>query len=92
MTKRLNEGPWFARSGRHPWSLSVLHSILCNPIHAGTTCANRYRYVAPEKPKKGRGPRSGENTCRKQRLTSAGGSPPGERRLPSRRSRPSCNY
>jgi site-specific DNA recombinase len=67
ITKRLNEGPWFPRSGRHPWSPSVVHSILSNPIHAGTTYANRYRYVPPEKPKKGRGPRSGENTCRKQR-------------------------
>jgi site-specific DNA recombinase len=67
ITKRLNEGPWFPRSGRHPWSPSVVHSILSNPIHAGTTYANRYRYVAPEKPKKGRGPRSGENTVRKQR-------------------------
>ncbi|MDQ3438301.1 MAG: recombinase family protein [Actinomycetota bacterium] len=68
ITKRLNEGPWFPRSGHHPWSPSVVHSILSNPIHAGTTYANRYRYVAPEKPKKkGRGPRSGENTVRKQR-------------------------
>jgi site-specific DNA recombinase len=68
ITKRLNEGPWFPRSGRQPWSPSVIHSILSNPVHAGTTYANRYRYVAPEKPKKnGRGPRSGENTVRKQR-------------------------
>ena len=67
ITKRLNEGPWFPRSGHHPWSPSVVHSILYNPIHAGITYANRYRYVAPEKPKKDRGPRSGESTCRKQR-------------------------
>ena len=66
ITKRLNEGSWYPRSGKHPWSPSTVHSILSHPIHAGTTYANRYRYVAPEKPK-GRGPRSGENTCRVER-------------------------
>ncbi|MDX6379236.1 MAG: site-specific recombinase, partial [Rubrobacteraceae bacterium] len=67
ITKHLNEGPWFPRSDHHPWSPSVVHGILSNPIHAGTTYANRYRYVAPEKPKRVRGPRSGENTVRNQR-------------------------
>jgi site-specific DNA recombinase len=66
ITKRLNEGSWYPRSGKHPWSPSTVQSILSHPIHAGTTYANRYRYVAPEKPK-GRGPRSGENTCRVER-------------------------
>ena len=66
ITKRLNEGSWHPRSGKHPWSPSTVHSILSHPIHAGTTYANRYRYVAPEKPQ-GRGPRSGENTCRVER-------------------------
>lgn len=66
ITKRLNDGPWSPRSGGSRWSPSVIHSILSHPIHAGTTYANRYRYVPPEKPK-GRGPRSGENTCRVQR-------------------------
>src|SRR5215213_1989344 len=50
ITKRLNESSWHPRSGRHPWSPSTVHSILSHPIPAGTTYANRYRYVAPEKP------------------------------------------
>jgi len=66
ITKRLNESSWHPRSGRHPWSPSTVHSILSHPIHAGTTYANRYRYVAPEKPR-GRKSRSGENTCRVER-------------------------
>ncbi len=66
ITKRLNEGSWYPRSGKHPWSPSTVHSILSHPIHAGTTYANRYRYVAPEKPQ-GRRARSGENTCRVER-------------------------
>ncbi len=66
ITKRLNEGSWYPRSGEHPWSPSTVHSILSHPIHAGTTYANRYRYVAPEKPQ-GRRARSGENTCRVER-------------------------
>ncbi len=66
ITKRLNESSWNPRSGKHPWSPSTVHSILSHPIHAGTTYANRYRYVAPEKPR-GRKSRSGENTCRVER-------------------------
>ena len=66
ITKRLNESSWNPRSGKHPWSPSTVHSILSHPIHAGTTYANRYRYVAPEKPQ-GRKSRSGENTCRVER-------------------------
>lgn len=66
ITKRLNESSWHPRSGRHPWSPSTVHSILSHPIHAGTTYANRYRYVAPERPR-GRKSRSGENTCRVER-------------------------
>jgi len=66
ITKRLNEGSWYPRSGKHPWSPSTVHSILSHPIHAGTTYANRYRYVAPEEPK-GRRARGGENTCRVER-------------------------
>ena len=64
--KRLNEGPWFPRSGRSRWSASVVHHILSDPVYSGTAYANRYRYVPPEKPR-ARGPRSGENTSRKLR-------------------------
>ncbi len=63
--KRLNTGPWFPRSGSSSrWSASVVHRILSDPVYAGTAYANRYRYVPPERPR-ARGPRSGENTCRK---------------------------
>ncbi len=64
--KRLNEGPWFTRSGGTRWSASVVHRILSDPTYSGTAYANRYRYVPPERPR-ARGPRSGENTCRKLR-------------------------
>ena len=65
--KRLNAGPWFPRSGSNSrWSASVVHHILSDPVYSGTAYANRYRYVPPEKPR-GRGARSGENTCRKLR-------------------------
>lgn len=66
ITKRLNGSSWNPRSGKHPWSPSTVHSILSHPIHAGTTYANRYRYVAAQKPW-GRKSKSGENTCRVQR-------------------------
>jgi site-specific DNA recombinase len=64
--KRLNEGPWLPRSGGTRWSASVVHRILSYPTYSGTAYANRYRYVPPERPRT-RGPRSGENTCRKLR-------------------------
>jgi site-specific DNA recombinase len=64
--KRLNGGPWSPRSGGARWSASVVHHILSDPTYAGTAYANRYRYVPPQKPR-GRGPTSGENTCRKLR-------------------------
>jgi site-specific DNA recombinase len=64
--KRLNDGPWLPRSGGARWSASVVHRILSDPTYSGTAYANRYRYVPPEKPR-ARGPRSGENTCRKLR-------------------------
>ena len=64
--KHLNAGPWLPRSGGARWSASVVHRILSDPTYSGTAYANRYRYVPPEKPR-ARGPRSGENTCRKLR-------------------------
>ena len=64
--KRLNAGPWFPRSKSSRWSASVVHRILCDPTYSGTVYANRYRYVPPERPRL-RGPRSGENICRKLR-------------------------
>ena len=66
IVKRLNAGPWQPRSGRHPWSTSVVHRILHDETYAGTAYANRYRFVPPKKPRS-RGPRSGENTCRQPR-------------------------
>ena len=64
--KRLNAGPWLARCGGARWSASVVHRILSDPTYSGTAYANRYHYVPPEKPR-ARGPKSGENTCRKLR-------------------------
>ena len=64
--KRLNAGPWLPRSKSSRWSASVVHRILSDPTYSGTAYANRYRYVPPERPR-ARGPRSGENTCRKLR-------------------------
>ena len=62
--KRLNAGPHFPRSGRHPWSPSVVHHILADPLYAGTAYANRYRFVPPKKPRRVRGPRTHEASCR----------------------------
>jgi len=36
ITKRLNAGPWQPRSGRHPWSTSVVNCILQDETYAGT--------------------------------------------------------
>ncbi|MGI4800542.1 MAG: recombinase family protein, partial [Janthinobacterium lividum] len=62
--KRLNFGPHVPRSGRQPWSPSVVHHILADPIYAGTAYANRYRFVPPKKPRRVRGPRTHEASCR----------------------------
>jgi site-specific DNA recombinase len=62
--KRLNAGPHFPRSGRHPWSPSVVHHILADPVYAGTAYANRYSFVPPKKPRRNQGPRSHEASCR----------------------------
>ncbi len=62
--KRLNHGPHTPRSGRHPWSPSVVHHILADPIYAGIAYANRYSFVPPKKPRRDRGPRSHEASCR----------------------------
>ena len=62
--ERLNAGPHFPRSGRHPWSPSVVHHILAGPVYAGTAYANRYTFVPPKKPRRDRGPRSHEASCR----------------------------
>ena len=48
--KRLNFGPWYPRSGKHPWSASTVHHILADAIYTGTAYANRYRYVPAKKP------------------------------------------
>ncbi len=65
--KRLNFGPWYPRSGKHPWSPSVVHHILADPIYTGTAYANRYRYVPAKKPRVPRGPHTRECGCRKLR-------------------------
>ena len=62
--KRLNSGPHFPRSGRHSWSPSVVHHILADPVYAGTAYANRYTFVPPRRPRRDRGPRSHEASCR----------------------------
>lgn len=41
LLKRLNFGPWFPRSGKHPWSASVVHHILSDPISTGIAYVNR---------------------------------------------------
>lgn len=64
--KRLNSGPWFPRSGRHPWSPSTVHHILSDPVYTGTAYANRYVAVPARQPRTPRG-RSGELTCRRLR-------------------------
>jgi site-specific DNA recombinase len=65
--KRLNFGPWYPRSGKHPWSSAVVQHILADPIYTGTAYANRYRYVPAKKPRHPAGPRALENACRQLR-------------------------
>ncbi len=62
--KRLNFGPHHPRSGRRPWSPSLVHHVLADPVYTGTAYANRYSFVPPRKPRRLRGPRTGEATCR----------------------------
>ena len=64
MLKRLNAGPYHPRSGRRPWGSSVVHHILADPVYAGTAYANRYDYVPARKPRRDRGPRNHEPSCR----------------------------
>jgi site-specific DNA recombinase len=66
IAKRLNAGLWRPRSGRRPWSPSVVHRILHDETYAGTAYANRYRFVPPKKPRS-QAPGCGENTCRQPR-------------------------
>jgi site-specific DNA recombinase len=66
LLKRLNFGIYYPRSGRRPWSNSVVHHILADPVYTGIAYANRYRPVPPKKPR-GRGPRTAENSCRQLR-------------------------
>jgi site-specific DNA recombinase len=66
VVKRLNAGPWSPRSGKRPWSPSVVHRILSDETYAGTAYANRYRFVPPRNPRS-RAPGCGENTCRQPR-------------------------
>ncbi len=65
--KRLNVGPWYPRSGKRPWSASVVHHILADPIYSGTAYANRYRFVPPKKPRTPAKPHASENSCRQPR-------------------------
>jgi site-specific DNA recombinase len=64
--KRLNFGPWFPRSGRHPWSPSVVHHVLSEPVYAGTTYVNRYDFVEAKKPRSRKPSYSGKG-CRRMR-------------------------
>ena len=63
IVKRLNAGPWFPRSGRHPWSPTTVHHILSHPVYTGTGYANQYAYVPPKKPRRP-GRRGDIATCR----------------------------
>lgn len=65
--KRLNQGPWLPRSGKHAWSPSVIQHILSDPVYIGIAYSNRYRFVAPKKPRAVRSPRSAVNSCRQPR-------------------------
>jgi len=65
--RRLNFGPWFPRSGRRPWSPSVVQHILSDPVYVGTAYANRYEYVAAKKPRSVRKPSYSGKGCRKLR-------------------------
>jgi site-specific DNA recombinase len=64
--KRLAAGPIRPRSGKRLWSASVVHRILSDPTYTGTAYANRYTFAPPRRPRS-RGPRAGENTCRRPR-------------------------
>ena len=64
--KRLNFGPWYPRSGKHPWSPSVVHHILSEPVYAGTAYANRYDLVEAKKPRS-RKPSYAGKGCRRIR-------------------------
>jgi site-specific DNA recombinase len=64
--RHLNFGPWRPRSGRRPWSPSVVHHILSDPIYAGTAYSNRYEYVAAMKPR-ARKPSYDGKGCRRLR-------------------------
>jgi len=64
--KRLNFGPWYPRSGKHPWSPSVVHHILSEPVYTGTTYANRYDLVEAKKPRS-RKPSYAGKGCRRIR-------------------------
>ena len=63
---RLNFGPWYPRSGRHPWSPSVVHHILSEPTYTGTAYANRYDFVDARKPRS-RKPSYAGKGCRRLR-------------------------
>lgn len=64
--KRLAAGPWRPRCGKRLWSSAVVHRILSDPLYLGTAYTNRYSFVPPRRPRS-RGPRAGENTCRRPR-------------------------
>src|SRR5207245_2851437 len=67
IVKRLNASLHRPRSGRIPWSSSVVHKILDDPIYAGTAYANRYAFTAPNKPRTGRSPHTRQLTHRQVR-------------------------
>lgn len=64
--KRLNLGPYYPRSGKNYWSVSVVHHILADTTYAGTAYANKYRFVPAKKPRRP-GPAKHENSCRQLR-------------------------
>lgn len=62
--KRLNFGPWFPRSGRRPWSPSVVHHIVSDPVYIGTAYSNRYEYLSSAKPRSRKPTYDGKGTRR----------------------------
>jgi hypothetical protein len=61
--QRLHAGRWFPRSGQHPWSPSVVHHILADPIAIGTAYVTRYCFVPAKRPRRPPRPGASEHAC-----------------------------
>ena len=65
--KRLNFGPWLPRSGKRPWSASVVHHVLADPAYTGTAYVHRYAYVPPQRARAQHAPHYNAASCRRLR-------------------------